>query len=152
MYEAAQARRLAAVREKLSPAERTALATPPAERTRDQELLARQTETRMQPLPTDIEGQIPEPDRKLYDELKKKVAELEKQGIALPQAWAFYSPATSPHDVQVLPQIGFYPLPFERSELVQFRPYIAIRGDIHNIGPRVEAGWPAVLSSTLLQH
>ena len=145
IFEAARRRRWEASRQQLTPDERTALDAPLASRTRDQELLARRTETRMQPSASEIERHIPESDRKLYDELKKKVAELEKQGAAATQAWAFYSPATSPHNLHVLPQIGFYPLPFEREELVQFRPYIAIRGDVHNIGPHVEPGWPAVL-------
>jgi hypothetical protein len=145
IFEAARRRRLDSIRDKLTTEERAALDTPLASRTRDQELLARRTETLMQPSAGDVERHIPDADRQLYDELKKKVAELEKQGAAVPQAWAYYSPATSPHNLSVLPQIGFYPLPFERKELVQFRPYIAIRGDIHNIGPRVEPGWPAVL-------
>ncbi|HEX5103623.1 MAG TPA: PSD1 and planctomycete cytochrome C domain-containing protein [Pirellulaceae bacterium] len=145
IFETARTRRQASILEKLSDDERAALETPIAKRTRAEELLARSVETRMQPSNSEVERHIPESDRKLYDELKKKVAELEKQGAALPQTWAFYSPATSPHDLHVLPQIGFYPLPFERQELKQYRPYIAIRGDVHNIGPQVEPGWPAVL-------
>jgi hypothetical protein len=148
IYERGRQRFVAAAREKMSEEMRLACDTPAARRTRTQEKLAREASLKFQITPEGIERSIPAEDKALYDAAKKKLQELEKSGLAEPQAFAFYSPATSPHALRVLPALGFYPLPYDPAELRGLRSYIHIRGDVHRIGATVAAGWPAVLEAT----
>ncbi len=122
--------------------------TPADRRTPKQEELARQAALKFNPGNTCIELAIPAEDRKLFDELQKKVAALEKRGPDKPQALGFYSPVSSPTRVDVLPMKGFYPLPYDPAELARARSYLLVGGDAHRIGARVEAGWPAVFGPT----
>jgi hypothetical protein len=144
LYERGRQKFIAAAREKMSPEMRAAYDLPAKERTAAQERLAREASLKFQITPEGIERSIAADDKPLYDAAKKKVAELEKAGLAEPQVFSFFSPATSPHDVRVLPALGFYPLPYEPAELSSLSSCIHIRGDAHAIGPKVSAGWPNV--------
>ena len=135
------------VRRSLSPEERAAYDTPAADRDVEQERLARLVDLKFQASVNVLDRYIPESDRKLYEETKKKITEIDKTSPRIPQTFAFYSPATSPHRLDTLPSIGFYPLPFDREALPRERGSIKIRGDVHNIGPVVTAGFPSVLSA-----
>ncbi|MBM3971843.1 MAG: DUF1549 domain-containing protein [Planctomycetes bacterium] len=137
-------------RRSLTPDERAAYDTPAEERNFEQERLARLVDLKFQASVNVLDRYIPESDRKLYDETKKKIAEIEKSSPRIPQTFAFYSPATSPHRLDVLPSLGFYPLPFSREALPRERGGLKIRGDVHNIGPVVTAGVPAVFESSLV--
>ncbi|MCX7423712.1 MAG: DUF1549 domain-containing protein [Planctomycetia bacterium] len=132
------------VRRSLTSEERSAYDTPSEERDPEQERLARLTDLKFQASVNVLDRYIPESDRKLYDEVKRKLNEIEKSSPRIPQTFAFYSPATSPHRFDVLPSLGFYPLPFSREALPRERGSIKVRGDVHNIGPVVTAGVPAV--------
>jgi hypothetical protein len=132
----------AAVEKQLSDAERQVMAMPADERSVEQEMLARRLSLRFQKTPGEIEKFLPESDRKLNDEVKKKIAALEKSTPPLPQAFAYYAPASSPHEVEILPSLGFYPLPYDREELSRLPTYVMRRGDVHQIGERVVAAWP----------
>ena len=134
------------VRRSLTAEERSVYEMPAEQRDVEQEQLARLTDLKFQASVNVLDRYIPESDRKLYDEIKKKITEIEKTSPRVPQTFAYYSPATSPHRLDVLPSIGFYPLPFERDALSRERGGIKIRGDVHNIGPVVTAGVPAVLN------
>lgn len=147
LFEKARTRLIAERKKILSPELLAATETPTDKRTIQQEMLVREADLKFQSTPNGIEQQIPEEDRRLYDELKKKLAEIEKTVPAEPQTIGFYSPVTSPHALALLPMLGFYPLPFEPVELARRKPYLMIRGDVHNIGPTVETGWPAVFES-----
>ncbi len=133
------------VRGSLTPEERSAYDAPAEQREIEHERLARLVDLKFQASVNVLDRYIPESDRKLYDEIKRKIVEIEKTSPRIPQTFAYYSPATSPHRIDVLPSIGFYPLPFDRDALSRERGGIKIRGDVHNIGPVVTAGVPAVL-------
>ncbi len=135
-------------RAKLTPAQGSALATPEEKRSAEQQRLAREADLLLQILESQIEKAIPETDRPLYDELKKKITALEKQMVDKPQTFGFYSPVSSPHKVEMLPMKGFYPPPYHPEELARARPYLLRSGEVHERGPAVEVGWPAVFGPT----
>ncbi len=137
------------VRRSLKTEELAAYDTPAEQREVEQERLARLVDLKFQASVNVLDRYIPESDRKLYDEIKRKLTEIEKTSPRIPQTFAFYSPATSPHRLDVLPSIGFYPLPFDRAALPLERGGIKIRGDVHNIGPAVTAGVPAVVGQVV---
>jgi hypothetical protein len=144
LYESARARLLAKARETLSPEMREALATPSEKRTPRQEELAREADLKFQVGITLIERAVPDVDRKLYEELKKKIAAMEKRMPDRPQTFGFYSPATSPTPIDVLPMKGFYPPPYRPEELKRNRPRLLVAGEVHRGGPVLDVGWPAV--------
>ncbi|MCC7423666.1 MAG: PSD1 domain-containing protein [Planctomycetaceae bacterium] len=152
IFEAARRRMVASESDKLTDEERTAIDTPADQRSVPQELLARKASLRFQKTPNGVEKYIPEADRKLYEELKKKIVSLEQLSPPAPQTFAFYAPSTSPHRLDVLPSLGFYPLPFEPDDLARLRTYVMVRGDVHNIGPDVVPGWPEILSRADSPH
>ncbi|MFM7074030.1 MAG: DUF1553 domain-containing protein [Planctomycetota bacterium] len=130
---------------KLSLETRAALETPSGRRTPEQQELARQADLQLQLLDSQIEREIADDEKPLYESLKKKIAAWEKQLPDRPQTWGFYSPRTSPTSIEVLPMRGFYPLQFEAEQLREARAHLLVRGNAHRRGPAVEAGWPAVL-------
>ena len=148
IYEDARCRLIAQAREKLSAEHRQALDTPAEKRTPEQERLAREADLKFQFTPGQIETGVRLEDRKLYDELKKKLAALEKQVPDRPQTWGFYSPATSPTRIDVLPMKGFYPPPYRPEELARARPHLLISGEVHRRGKEVPVGWPAIFGMT----
>jgi hypothetical protein len=148
LYDEAQSRLVAEARKKLAPEVVAALDRPDAQRTPEQRELARKAEPGLQFKPEEVEKAITGEDKQLYDALKKKLAALEKLLPAKPQTTGFYSPATSPTPVEVLrmttnPMAMF--LPYEPEELKKTRPYLLVRGDVHQRGPEVDIGWPALL-------
>jgi hypothetical protein len=147
LFASARTRHAMEVRKTLPQDQIAALDTPSDQRTVAQELLARDASLKWQVSNGQIEKYIAAEDRALYDAVKRKVDEIEKQGIAEPHTLAFYSPVTSPHSLRLLPMLGFYPLPFEPSEFARLRSYLKIRGEVHGIGPTVAAGVPAVLAA-----
>jgi cytochrome c553 len=138
----------AKARKELPPDQLAAWDTPADRRTPKQEELARQAALKFNPGNTCVELAIPPEDRKLFDELRKKVEAMEKRGPDKPQTLGFYSPVSSPTRVDVLPMRGFYPLPFEPAELARIHSWLLVGGDAHRVGPRAEAGWPAVFGPT----
>jgi len=133
-------------RERLSDAQRQAVDTPLDQRTIEQELLARKVALTFERTANEYEKHIPESNRARYGELKKQIAELEKERSLVPQTFAYYSPVQSPHKLEVLPSLGFYPLPFDSDFFTRVRPYVMVRGDVHAIGLHVQPGWPKVLA------
>jgi mono/diheme cytochrome c family protein len=148
LFEGARARKMAEAKKTLAPAMLRAVETPPDRRTPEQEALACRADLALQFTPEETEKAIREDDRALYAELKKKRAALEKSLPDKPQTFGFYSPATSPTPVDVLPMKGFYPPPYEPAELARARPFLLVGGDVHNRGPALDAGWPAVFGPT----
>jgi hypothetical protein len=131
-------------RQKLAPELAAALATPFDRRAAAERELAARAERELAVPKEKAEQAVPEEDRKLYEELKKKVEALAKELPAKPQTWAFYSPATSPTPVKTLPIKGDYALPYEPEELKKTSLRLLIRGDPARPGPEVDAGPPAV--------
>ncbi len=134
---------------RLTEQEWAAWSKPLAERTPSEELLARRVDLTFQKASGSLEKFIPEEDRTLYDEVKRKVAALEKSCPPIPQTYAWYSPATSPHRLEVLPALGFYPIPFDETYYRELQTYLMVRGDVHNIGPVVKPDVPAILRERL---
>src|SRR5262245_22327595 len=147
LSELALQRKLAAVRDGLSKEATAALALDMEQRTPEQEKLTRQTDLLFQFTSGQIENALKPHERQRYGDLKKQVAEFEKGMLDKPQTFGFYSPATSPHQVAVLPMKGFYPLPYEAKELARAKPYLLAAGDVHQPTTPVDAGWPAVLGA-----
>ncbi len=148
LLEAARRRFHDEIRRSLTVEEHSTYDTSADQRDIEQERLARLVDLKFQASVNVLDRYIPESDRKLYDEVKKKIAEIEKSSPRIPQTFAYYSPATSPHRLDTLPSIGFYPLPFDREALPRERGSIKVRGDVHHIGPVVTAGFPAVFPSS----
>jgi hypothetical protein len=148
LYESARRRRLESARRTFSPEQHAALALPMERRSPEQEKIARAADLLLQISSGQIEAALTPAQRPHYDQLKRQVAEMEKQMIERPQTFGFYSPATSPNSVGVLPMKGFYPLPHDPAELARARPYLLAAGDVHQPGPALTAGWPAVFGPT----
>jgi hypothetical protein len=148
LYERGRQQFIARAKKKMSPEMVAAWDLPDERRTPEQRELYRQADLAFQATPGGYEATIPEEDKKLYVETKKKLELLRKRMIEEPQAWGFYSPATSPHDVRVLPQIGFYPLPYEPDQLGRTSAFLLLRGDVHRRGPALTPAWPEVLGPT----
>src|SRR5262249_26062968 len=77
-----------------------------------------------------------------------KLASLEKRMPDRPQTFGFYSPATSPSRVVVLPMKGFYPPPYVPTELAGAKPHLLVAGEVKNRGPELVVGWPALFGPT----
>ncbi len=148
LYERGRQAFIARAKKKMTPEMLAALEVPDGRRTPAERELYRQADLAFQATPGGYEAAIPEEDKKLYQETKKKLEELRKRMIEEPQAWGFYSPATSPHELAVLPSIGFYPLPYEPDELRGTSAYLLVRGDVHKRGPALAPAWPELLGPT----
>lgn len=149
LQDAGQGRLLDEAKKQLSPAHLAALDTAAEQRTPEQQTLAREADLAFQFTPNRIDKAVLESaDKLLYEELKKKLAALEKNMLDVPQTWGFYSPATSPAKVNVLPMKGFYPPPYVPAELAKARPYQLVSGEVHQRGAALDAGWPKVFGPT----
>ncbi len=148
IFENARQRMIAQVRESLTTAERAVYDIPSDQRTVAQELEARRIDLKFQYTQLGIEKFITADEKATFEDAKKKAADFEKAGLIKPQTFGFYSPITSPHRLEVLPQLGFYPLPYQPDELKRARPYLMIRGEVHAIGPTVSNGWPEILGAS----
>jgi hypothetical protein len=145
LFEKARQRFYADVRTQLTPQELRVYDMPSDQRTPEQEIQARRIDLKFQKTPNGIEKYIDPADKKLYDELKQRIEELEDEAPPVPQTFAFYSPVTSPHRLAVLPSIGFYPLPYDPEELARRPTYVMTRGDVHQLGEDVAPAFPEVL-------
>lgn len=148
MFEAARKRKLEAAKKKLSQKHIAALKIPADKRTEEEEKLVREADLDFAFTPNGIESAIQGEDRKLYEELKKKLSQMEKNLPEKPQTFGFYSPITSPTKIDVLPMKGFYPLPYEPGELALAQPYLLVGGDVHNRSFKLDVGWPEVFGET----
>lgn len=148
LFEEGRKRKIEAATKKLSPQHLQALATPADQRTDEEEKLVRSADLDFQFTAGQIEAAIPTEDRKLYDELKKKLTALKKGMIDRPQTFGFYSAVTSPHAIEVLPMKGFYPPPYVPEELKLAFPHVLVGGDVHHRKFKVNVGWPEILGAT----
>ncbi|MCS7047064.1 MAG: DUF1549 domain-containing protein, partial [Gemmataceae bacterium] len=145
LLDAGRDRLVTEARRKLTEAQRNALDTPEERRTPEQERLAHEAELTLQFTPDRIErAVIDSPQRQEYEALKRQIAAMEKAMPDVPQTWGFYSPATSPTRIDVLPMKGFYPPPYIPAQLARARPYLLIAGDVHERAAPLEPGWPAL--------
>jgi len=146
LFALAQERKFAEVRKDLSQAQRDALALPREERTSAQHRLARETDLLFQFTAAQFEKMLSAEERNRYEDAKKAVVEYEKVMLEKPQTFGFFSPATSPHAIDVLPMKGFYPLPFVPKELARAKAILYEAGDVHQPAFAVEAGWPQLFA------
>ncbi|QDU27166.1 Planctomycete cytochrome C [Anatilimnocola aggregata] len=148
LFEQGKAALFAEIREQLSPENRRVYDLPADQRTPAEELRARKISLKFQKSNGEIEKRISPANRKLYDELKKRTNELTAATPPIPQTFAYYSPVTSPHRLQVLPSLGFYPLSYDPVELASLKTYILNRGEVHQLGNEVQPSFPEVLRRT----
>jgi hypothetical protein len=148
LYESARQRKIDEVRKSLTPQQKKALALPSEERTPNEEKIARAADLLFQFSSGNIERALSADEKKRYDEVKQAILEMEKGMLEKPQTWGFYSPATSPHQISVLPMKGFYPLLYEPKEMVRARPYLLETGDVHRPAFAVDVGWPTCFGPT----
>jgi hypothetical protein len=140
IYQArAEAKLTDEARKKLTPAARQLRDTP-------EKFLSLDDRAKAAALRKDVEKALPDDERPLYRELTKRLDKLEAaHGDTMPQMWAFYSPASSPHAVDMLPPKGDYPLPYDPARLRQTRPRLLKRGDVHQAKDELDPGCPEVL-------
>lgn len=139
---------IADTRSRLTAEERRIYDTPADRRTAAEELQARQIDLRFQKTSGEFERRIDPASRPLYDALKKRIDQLTPQVPRVPQTFAFYSPVTSPHRLNVLPSQGFYPLPYDPAEMARQKTYVMPRGEVHQIGKDVQPAFPEILSDS----
>lgn len=138
----------AKARKSLTPEQAAAYDTPSDQRSPELHRLAVEASLKFQWTDPQVERAIPASDQALYAELKKKVTTIEEKLPDPPQTWGFYSPATSPHTISVLPMKGFYPPPFDVNELKRAKPFLLAAGDSKERRELLESGWPAVFGET----
>ncbi|MBI3855560.1 MAG: PSD1 domain-containing protein [Planctomycetes bacterium] len=148
LFERGRQRSIDRLKKKMSPETLASLEIPDEQRSPEQRELFRQADLAFQMTPEGYENAIPEEDKKLYVETKKKLEEIRKKLGDEPEVWGFYSPATSSSSVDVLPSKAFYPLPYEPEELRRAAGYLRIRGEVHRRGGKLTPGWPEVLGPT----
>ncbi len=148
LLEAARETLVREARKSLSKEMQRALDVPEERRTPEEERLAREAELRFEFTPGRIERAVPDAERKRYEALKKRLAEMEKRMLDRPQTWGFYAPAGAARAVEVLPMKGFYPLAFEPARLRRMKAHLLVVGDVHRRGAALEPGWPAVFGPT----
>ncbi|MBM3997707.1 MAG: DUF1553 domain-containing protein [Planctomycetes bacterium] len=145
LYEAARQRKIAETEKSLTPAQKRALALPRENRTVEQDKIAREVDLLFQFSSGQIERAfVSQSELVKFKEAKLLVGEMERTMVEKPQTFGYYSPATSPHRVDVLPMKGFYPLPYEPKELARARSFLYESGDVHRPAFLVDAGWPSV--------
>ena len=143
-----RAKLLTEAKEKLTAEQREALEIAAEKRTAEQKEIAAKAEKELNISKDKIEKALSEDDRNLVRELEKKVAQLDKEiEESKPQMWGFYSPATSPHKVEIISARGVYPLPYEPPKLKETLPVVLRRGDIHRPGDKLIPGLPEIISS-----
>jgi hypothetical protein len=146
--EPVRAKLLVEAKEKLTAEQREALEIAAEKRTAEQKEIAAKAEKELNISKDKIEKALSEDDRNLVRELEKKIAQLDKEiEEGKPQTWGFYSPATSPHKVEIIPARGVYPLPYEPPKLKETLPVVLRRGDIHRPGDKLIPGLPEIISS-----
>jgi outer membrane protein assembly factor BamB len=75
---------------------------------------------------------------------KRTFARIETELRELPRAWAFYSPVTSPNDLEFAPSAMRWPLPFQKESLRHVETRYLDRGEPASTGPVAKPGWPLV--------
>ena len=135
-------------RKSLTPEQARALAVPTDERTPEEHALAVEGHLKFQYTEAQVERAMPQEDRPLYEELKKRLAKIEAKLPDRPQTFGFHSPVTSPHPITALPMKGFYIPPFDAAELGRAKPFVLKAGDSKQRGDRLTVGWPVVFGPT----
>jgi hypothetical protein len=148
LLDASRARLVAAAKRALPANQCRALDLPPDRRNNEEEGLARAAKATLRMSTTRIEASMPASERTEYLALKTKLAEWAKRVPDRPQTFGFYAPATAAARLEVLPMRGFYPLPFEPAELTRLPAHLLVGGDVHQRGPALTPGWPAVFGPT----
>lgn len=75
---------------------------------------------------------------------KRAFTRIETELRELPKAWGFYSPVTSPHDLEFAPTAMRWPLPFQKDSLRYVETRFLDRGETGAPGPVAEPGFPLV--------
>ncbi len=78
---------------------------------------------------------------------KRTFARISKEIDQLSSAWAFYSPVTSPHDLEWAPTTIRWPLPFQKESLQHISVRFLDRGEVTTPGPVAKPSRPLVFGS-----
>lgn len=101
------------------------------------------------PNPTEMKTWMPKGTYDFYQrEAKKLINRKRFAHTKTPHTWGYYSPLTGHEQIERLPVVNRDPLPYSAERLKQTKSQILIRGDVHQRGPEVGKGWPAVLGAT----
>ena len=92
-------------------------------------------------IPKTVVARMKAADRQPFDQLEKRIADIE-------QTWGFYSAATSPQQRSWLPHDMRWPLPRDSQAASELPTRILLRGDVNAPGPQVHPGWPLVFGRT----
>lgn len=79
---------------------------------------------------------------------KRAFLGIESGLTSLPKTWGYYSPVTSPHDLEFAPTAMRWPLPFQKESLETVAVRFLDRGDVNSPGPVAEPRWPQVFGET----
>ena len=146
-----RARLRAEAEAKLTAEQRAALQVEKDSRTPEQSELAKAADKALAISDNAVKQALGEDDKRLDEALRKKIANLEKQrNDQRPHTWGFYSPATSPHDVNNLPPRGQYPFSYNPAALKDTTPAVLKRGSASQRGESVATAVPAVLGGAKL--
>ncbi len=101
------------------------------------------------PNPTEMKTWMPKGTFDFYQrEAKKLISRKRFAHTKTPHTWGYYSPLTGQEQIERLPVVNRDPIPYSAEALKQAKSQILIRGDVHQPGPEVGKGWPAVLGAT----
>jgi hypothetical protein len=75
---------------------------------------------------------------------KRTFERIDAEIARLPKAWAYYSPATSPHQLEIAPNTFRWPLPYRKESLAGRTVRFLDRGDAGSPGPVARAAWPQI--------
>ena len=87
--------------------------------------------------PENVPKAMTRTEKRTFDRID---AEIKK----LPKAWAFFSPATSPHQLEVAPNTMRWPLPYRKESLADRTVRFLDRGDAGSPGPVAKPAWPKI--------
>ncbi|MEO2032093.1 MAG: PSD1 and planctomycete cytochrome C domain-containing protein [Planctomycetaceae bacterium] len=130
-----------------SPSLRNLLYTSEADRSPAEERTCRPAQIKLNIRVAGCNGfRIRNEEKTKLEALRKQLQGLETQAS---QAWAFYSPVTSPHDLSTLPMKGNFPLLHDRQRLAGGRSYLLAGGRVFEPVAVVTPGWPTAFGPTI---
>ena len=88
-------------------------------------------------IPKSVPGAMTPVEKRTFAIIESKISDL-------PKAWAYYSPVTSPHDLEFAPTAIRWPLPFQKESLETVETRFLDRGNVTSTGPVVAPRWPQV--------
>ena len=92
-------------------------------------------------IPKSVPGSMTAAEKRTFSKITEQLNEKNK-------AWAFYSPVTSPHELEFSPLAVRWPLPFQKESLETVSVRFLDRGNVTSPGPVAEPAWPLVFGDS----